>query len=368
MNPKLKKTLKVGTVIFAVVGLLAVVLVGVGFVMARSESKQDAAGQQEMQLLQSAYGGTITRFGVVVKRAEHQSGQVVLTQYLVQTLGHQTTADGKQELLVVGYRPLRGEISAKLENGEVDIAKMADAGSIDMLVSKADQRWSGAALLFTKKDKDWESTLWQTEIFNANPSDDGPQIAFPELTANTLSFSVVDSDGSVNYFTHTGKEFTAVLSTSTAIDDLDACLQYERDHPQPDPAPAAPAAAPAAAAPATPADGAAPAATEGDQASQPEGGSDNEEEVEEQPDFSCAKIQAALKVLPKMSGRFHEIEAMVEGEGRDHKHHKKLYVLWYSPNDKRYGFAYEHTGSGKTLNSDFMTDFLMSLNNPAGAK
>lgn len=129
MNPKLKKAFFYGGIVIAANIVLIACLVGVSLY---TDHLRDQSVGEDTTVLNQVYAGTATRHGVIVKRAENHGNGVTVTHLLVQVLAKQPSKDGKHLLMVVGYRNLRSELATKIENKEVDVTKVADAGRIQV--------------------------------------------------------------------------------------------------------------------------------------------------------------------------------------------------------------------------------------------
>jgi hypothetical protein len=347
VNPKLKKAFFYGGIVIAANVILIGSLIAVGVWMDRSH---DAANGADVQLAHELYGGTPTRFGVVVKHAGHDGTNVTLNQSLIQVLASKSFGDGNQQVVITSARDLLPEIGAKLENGDLDIAKFAEAGTVDMLVSAA-QPMQIEAILREKKDGNWKNRIWANDFSPVAAGFNSSQVSFPDLNSKIPTFALTSEDSDVAYYAADGNTFSPLLNVALSTEDLVQCLNYRSQHPLP-----------SAVANTSSTDVTTPTGqSSGDEAFNPgdpqsaegesnDGATDSDAD---EPDFLCANVHVTLKVLPKLSSQWHEIQADVEGEGVDHIRRRKSYVLWYSPKDKRYGFR----KLGKYLDANVVRDF-----------
>ncbi|MDP5239856.1 hypothetical protein Q9Q94_09950 [Uliginosibacterium sp. 31-16] len=343
MNPKLRKTLKVATIAFAAIGIFLCVVIALAMLSDRNKSAELDA---DTRLLTDIYAGTGTRFGLVSRYVDTVMNRPTVHHQLLQLLAHEDSPDGKRQLLVIGYREMRPEISTKIETGSVDIAKMAAAGTLDMLVDVENTAWYVMASLREKKNGEWVEVASQSGILPGELGETPPVVSFPKLSAKQAGFSLRNSSGEEQYYQRQGQDFVSVLHLTTRLDDLDSCLAYRSEKRAEETAASESAAEKARQA------ASAPASEENAEAEDEEG------MVETEPDFWCVKASLQVNRLDSISHGYHDIEVLAEGEGAARQPMKKRYMLRYMPRYKVYGFG---EGPNHTALSDVMSDFAAAL-------
>lgn len=350
MTPKLRKTLKTATIAFAAIGIFLCIVIVLDVLHDRNkESELDA----DTLLLTNIYAGTGTRLGLVSRNVELDMGRTSVRHQLNRMLAHEESPDGKRQLLVIAYRDMRPEISTKIETGSVDIAKMAAAGTLDMLVDLQSTAWLMMASLREKKNGEWVEIASQRGITPGELSETPPIVRFPKLSKKVHGFSLFYKDDGEVFYQVQDKGFVTILDlTTTRIDDLDDCLSYRERTLKEEATRDENTASKTQDASST------PTSEEAEVAEVAEDEEDEHGMHDEIPDYWCIKASLRSRILPSMSNGYHEVEVLAEGEGAGRKPMSKRYVLRYMPRHTVYGFA---EAPNHTPITNVMVDFAATL-------